>query len=57
MDEVKSLWDEVSNERPHELQHGSWIKNLVDFHSSFIAKENQFFVQWILLHLLNLVYW
>jgi len=56
MEQVKSLCDLVSIERPHELRQDRWPKNPVDFHSNFMTEENQLFVQWVLPHLLNLVY-
>lgn len=55
MKEVKQLCSMVSNARPYELRQGRWPNSHVNLHTSYMAEENQFFIQWILPHVLNLV--
>lgn len=55
MEEMKQLCSMVSNARPYELRQGRWPNSPVDLHTSYMAEENQLFIQWILPHVLNLV--
>jgi len=56
MKEVKHTCLAVSRVRPYELRQGRWRNNPIDLHTTYMAKENQLFVQWVLPHVLNVVH-
>ena len=56
MEEVKQTCLAISRERPYEFRQGRWPNNPNEFHASYMAKENQLFVLWVLPHVLNSVH-
>ena len=56
MEEVKQTCLAVSRERPYELRQGRWPNSPSDLYTTYMAEENQLFVQWILPHVLNVVH-
>ena len=56
MEEVQQTCLAVSRVWPYELRQGRWLNNPVDLHTTYMAEENQLFVQWVLPHVLNVVH-
>ena len=56
MEEVQQTCLAVSRVQPYELIQGRWPNNPIDLHTTYMAEENQLFVQWVLPHVLNVVH-
>ena len=52
---VRDICLKVERARPHEMKQGRWPLNPCDFYKTFMAEENQKFIQWVLPFLLNML--
>lgn len=56
LDEVRKVCVRVSNSRPYELKQGRWPYDPIGRHSTYMAEENQKFIQWVLPHILHVLF-
>jgi len=56
LDEVRKVCAQVNKSRPYELKQGRWPYDPIGRHSVYMAEENQKFIQWVLPHILHVLY-